>query len=254
MLRPLRVRVSVRGKARDQEVGRSRDQAIERSGDHNTFPHADLSISCSLVLFVSLLFVSSLPAAEDHPKLFDPQRAPVLERPEREAWQQPEQVVKALGLKPGQAVADVGTGSGYFLPWLSRAVGSEGVVYGVDVQPEMLVWAERKVREARLPNVRLVRSTDTDTALPAQSLDVVLLVNTYHEVGDPSVLMRHLRGVLKPGGLLAIVDWKPEPTPLGPPLSHRVAADKVRRTVEAAGFRQEREETFLPYQYFLLFR
>ncbi|MBI5380192.1 MAG: class I SAM-dependent methyltransferase, partial [Nitrospirae bacterium] len=61
-----------------------------------------------------------------------------MERSDRETWQQPEQVVKALGLKPGQAVADVGTGSGYFLPWLSRAVGSEGVVYGVDVQPEML--------------------------------------------------------------------------------------------------------------------
>jgi predicted methyltransferase len=206
---------------------------------------------CAFFLF---LLASPSQASEDHPKLFDPRRAPVLDRPEREAWQKPEQVVKALGLRPGQRVADVGTGSGYFLPWLSRAVGSEGVVYGVDVQPEMLDWAERKVREARLPNVRLVRSTDTDTKIPPRSADVVLMINTYHEVGDPAELMKHLRSVLKPGGLLAIVDWKPEPTPLGPPLSHRVDPDHVRRTVEAAGFRPEREETFLPYQYFLLFR
>ncbi|MBI5380029.1 MAG: class I SAM-dependent methyltransferase, partial [Nitrospirae bacterium] len=162
--------------------------------------------------------------------------------------------VKALGLRPGQRVADVGTGSGYFLPWLSRAVGSEGVVYGVDVQTEMLAWAERKVREARLPNVRLVHSTDTDTKLPPQSVDVVLLVNTYHEVHDPSGLMKNLRKTLSSGGLLAIIDWKPEPTPMGPPLGHRVSPDTVKKTVEAAGFRLWREETFLPYQYFLLFR
>lgn len=244
MLRPLRVRVSLTRCALRAPRG---TLEISRRKARGAWPAA-------FCISFLLLLASPLPAAEDHPKLFDPQRAPVLERPEREAWQQPEQVVKALGLKPGQAVADVGTGSGYFLPWLSRAVGPSGAVYAVDVQPEMLVWAERKVREARLPNVRIVHSTDTDTKLPPQSVDVVLLVNTYHEVGDPSALMRHLRGVLKPGGLLTIVDWKPEPTPLGPPLSHRVSPDNVRRAAESSGFRLERTETFLPYQYFLLFR
>lgn len=182
-------------------------------------------------------------------------RLPDEEHPGRDGWQQPEKVVAALRLHNGQTVADVGCGSGYFVPYLARAVGGSGRVYAIDIQPEMLAYVERKIERLALKNVATVLSQETDTQLAAGSVDVALLIDVYAELGAPRALLANLRDVLTPSGRLVVIDFKPEKgaTAAGPPLSHRLAARRVTAEIESAGFRLIERHTFLPFQYFLVF-
>jgi len=210
-----------------------------------------------LLLAAWTVLVLALPVPAEsprrHPKLFPPERAHILDRPERDAWQKPEAILDRLKIRRGMRVADVGAGSGYLTVRLSRRVGPSGVVYAVDVQPEMIAIVREKVKRLGLDNVRPVLSRDTDTTLPPASVDVVILLNTYHEVLDPEGLLKHLRGILAPGGRLGIIDWKKAPTPFGPPQWHRIPARDVVRTARKAGFRLRETAEILEYQYFLIF-
>jgi ubiquinone/menaquinone biosynthesis C-methylase UbiE len=163
--------------------------------------------------------------------------------------------VAALGIRPGQVVADVGCGSGYFVPYLSRAVGAGGRVYAVEIQQEMLDYVERKVERLRLKNVATFLSQETSTGLPPGSIDVALLVDVYAELGAPRALLADLRSVLKGDGRLVVVDFRPDKraAAVGPPLSHRIAERRVKAELEAASFRLLERHDFLPYQYFLVF-
>jgi ubiquinone/menaquinone biosynthesis C-methylase UbiE len=167
----------------------------------------------------------------------------------------PARVVEALELEQGEVIADIGTGSGYFIPHLSRSVGGDGRVYAVDIQQEMLAFVQRKVVDLNLTNVVTVLSQETDTRLSAGSVDLALMVDVYHELGSPRTLLANIRNVLKSNGKFAIVDFHAhkEATVVGPPLSHRVPEKRLIDQVKQAGFRLVERHTFLPYQYFLVF-
>ena len=173
---------------------------------------------------------------------------------ERNRWQKPGQVVAALEIPVGSRVADVGTGSGYFVPYLSRAVGPSGRVFAVDIQPEMLAFVQEKIDRFDLKNVTIVLSQETDTQMTRSSVDLILLVDVYHQLGAPRIFLSHLDEVLSEGGRLAIIDFIASNAALdmGPSLEERVTPDQIRQDGEACNFRLVRQHDFLPYQYFLI--
>jgi SAM-dependent methyltransferase len=188
-----------------------------------------------------------------HGKLFAPQDLGLLEGPDRDLWQLPDQIMDTLGIAEGSAVADIGAGGGWFTIRLARRVGANGIVYAEDIQPQMLESTMRRVKREGLDNVRRVLGTAEDPRLPARSLDAVLIVDTYHELENPGALLRNIAGSLKPQGRVGVVDFKRDGLGPGPALDDRVDPDDVVRDAEAAGLRLVRRETFLPYQFLLVF-
>jgi ubiquinone/menaquinone biosynthesis C-methylase UbiE len=177
-----------------------------------------------------------------------------LEDPARARWQRPARLVRALGVRPGQTVAEIGAGSGYLVRRLARAVGSRGRIYAVDAEPRMLPVLLARLRRAGIANVTPVLGRDDDPLLPEGSCDLVLVVNTYHHFpGGPRYLGRLAR-VLRAGGRLVNVDFHRRETPVGPPVERRVARETFLRDAGRAGLRLVRELTFLPYQYCLVLR
>lgn len=191
--------------------------------------------------------------APRHGRLFPPEDLGVLEGPDRDAWQMPDAVMDALGIADGSAVADVGAGGGWFTVRLARRVGPNGVVYAQDVQAPMLEAIRRRVERERLQNVRPVRGEPDDPRLPRSSVDVVLIVDAYHEFANAPALLRGLAAALKPGGRLGVVNFTRQGGGPGPVTEERVEEERVIREAEAAGLRLARRETFLPFQYFLIF-
>ena len=175
-----------------------------------------------------------------------------LEDPERVRWQTPDRVVRALGLRPGQAACDVGAGPGYFTLRLARAVGPRGRVYAVDPEPRMLEALGERLGRLRLRNVTPVLGRDDDPLVPDRSCDLVLVVNTYHHFPDGPAYLRRLVRVLRPGGRIVNVDFHRRETPVGPPIAHRVAREDFLRDARRAGLALRAELDFLPYQYGLV--
>lgn len=191
-------------------------------------------------------------------RLFPPLDLGLLEGPDREAWQKPDQIMDILGIADGAVVADLGAGGGWFTLRLSRRVGPNGLVYAQDVQEEMIDVIRRRVERENLTNVRTVLGDATDPKLP-RGLDAVIIVNSYNEMNDPSrpegilTLLRNLAAVLKPHGRIGVVDFTPGNGGPGPDADQRVAPESVIATAGAAGLRLLRRETVLPYQYLLVF-
>jgi ubiquinone/menaquinone biosynthesis C-methylase UbiE len=174
-----------------------------------------------------------------------------LEDPGRLRWQRPARLVRALGLRSGQTVAEIGAGSGYLVRRVARVVGPRGRVYAVDVEPRMLPILIERLRRGGLDNVTPVLGRDDDPLLPARSCDLILVVNTYHHLRGGPRYLRRLRQLLRPGGRLVNVDFHRRETPVGPPVERRVGRETFLRDARRAGFRLVREATFLPYQYCL---
>jgi ubiquinone/menaquinone biosynthesis C-methylase UbiE len=177
-----------------------------------------------------------------------------LESPERAAWQLPERVVAALALRPGHVVADLGAGPGYFSLRLARRVGKRGRVFAVDVEPALLGVLRDRVAARRLAGITPVLGAPTDPLLPTASCDRVLSVNAYHHYPDGPAALRRMARLLKRGGRLAVIDFHKRETPMGPPVSERVARERLLDDSERAGLRVAEELTFLPHQYFFLLR
>ena len=177
-----------------------------------------------------------------------------LEDPSRARWQRPTRLVRALSLRSGQTVAEIGAGSGYMVRRLSRVVGPRGRVYAVDAEPRMLLILMERLRRARIANVTPVLGRDADPLLPERSCDLVLVVNTYHHFPGGPRYLRRLRRLLRPGGRLVNVDFHRRETPVGPPLERRIAREAFLRDAHRAGLRLVHEATFLPYQYCLVLR
>lgn len=188
-----------------------------------------------------------------HGRLFPPADLGLLEAPDRELWQRPDQVMDALGIADASVVADVGAGSGWFTVRLARRVGPRGVVYAEDVQSEMINAIARRVQREGLTNVRTVLGRGADPRLPERALDAALIVDAYHEFADPVALLASLTRALKPQGRVGIIDFRLEGTGPGPDPGERVSPEKVIQDADRAGLELVREETFLPYQYFLIF-
>ena len=175
-----------------------------------------------------------------------------MEEPSRAVWQKPDEVVRAFGLRPGQAACDVGAGPGYFSLRLARAVGKAGHVYAVDVEPRILAVLRDRVRSSNARNVTPVLSLPDDALLPAASCDLILIVDTYHHFPDGPAYLRRLTRALRPGGRIANVDFHKRELPVGPPPEHKVAREAFLADAAAAGLRLVQEHTFLPYQYFVV--
>jgi predicted methyltransferase len=175
-----------------------------------------------------------------------------LSSPARDAWQKPDQVVSALALAPGQTACDIGSGPGYFTLRLSRAVGPKGFVYAIDVEARMLQALRERLERARVRNVAPILAVSDDPLLPPNACDLVLLVDTYHHFPERTAYLERLRRSLKPGGRIVNIDYHKRPTPMGPPQDHRVARETFLSEAKSAGLGLAREQTFLPYQYFLV--
>jgi ubiquinone/menaquinone biosynthesis C-methylase UbiE len=190
---------------------------------------------------------------QPHGRLFPPQDLGLLEAPDRDIWQHPEEVMDKLGIAEASVVADVGAGAGWFTIRLARRVGPNGVVYAEDVQQEMVTAISRRTAAMGLLNVkpRLGKSNDPD--LPAGKIDAVLLVNSFHEITDKVALLKSIAKALRPGGRIGIIDFKLEGGGPGPAPDERVAPEKVIAQATESGLRLLSQETFLPYQYFLIF-
>ncbi len=210
----------------------------------------------ALMALVSLALVCPVAARAQgarHGKLFPPQDLGMLEGPDRDAWQKPDQIMDALGVADGSVVADLGAGGGWFTIRLAHRVGPNGVVYAEDVQREMIDATRRRVGREALSNVRTVLGTADDPRLPPGSLDAAVMIETYHEMKDPVALLRNVADSLKPSGRLGIVEFKNDGLGPGPALSDRPDPEVIVRDATAAGLRLLKRETFLPYQFFLVF-
>ena len=177
----------------------------------------------------------------------------MLEGPARDAYQKPDEVVRALGLKPGETVADIGSGSGYFSLRLARAVGEAGHVYAVDIDPDLVRYLNRRIRDSGLRNVQTVLSEPDDPLLPDRSIDRFLIVNTWHHIENQERYLALLKKLLKPGGQIVMIDYQKRELPVGPPRTMKIARADLVRQMADNGFRLLKEHAFLPYQYFLVF-
>jgi ubiquinone/menaquinone biosynthesis C-methylase UbiE len=181
------------------------------------------------------------------------QWAKVFDDPARDAWQKPAEVVRALALRPGMCVADLGAGTGYFSRHLAAAVGAEGSVLAVDPEPNMVAHLRARAERERTPNVVPILASPDNPRLPAGASDLILVVDTYHHIDGRLAYFRALRRALRAGGRVAIIDWQKRELPVGPPMEHKLARDQVIGEMKAAGYTLSDEPDVLPYQYFLVF-
>jgi FkbM family methyltransferase len=175
-----------------------------------------------------------------------------LERSDRERDERPDAVVDALGLAEDAVVVDLGAGTGYFTRRLAPRV-PRGRVIAVDIQPEMLDILRRQVDTEGITNVETVLGTEQDPGLRPNSVDLTLIVDSYHEFGYPREVMRALHRATRPGGRVVLVEYRGEDPAVPIRALHKMTEAQVRREVEAAGFRFVENRSFLPHQHFLVF-
>jgi predicted methyltransferase len=182
-----------------------------------------------------------------------PGGVPWLERRERESEERPQLMIDALQIKPGQTIADLGAGSGYYSFRIAPLVGEQGNVLAIDVEPRMLkIIAERAKREA-VANVTTVLSTPSDPNLEPDSVDLLFMVDVYHELEFPLEMMTKVRDALKPGGRVALIEYKAEdPAVMIKPV-HKMTERQIIRELTAAGFRHQKTIRNLPLQHLVLF-
>jgi len=177
--------------------------------------------------------------------------AQVFDDPQRDAWQKPHEVIQALALKPDAVIADIGSGTGYFSARFANMV-PKGRVYGVDTEPDMVKYLAERAKREGLKNITAVKGAPGDPRLP-EKVDLIIMVDVYHHVGDRDRYFRRLRDSLRPGGRIAIIDFRMD-SPDGPPKNVRIAPERVKSEMKGAGYALIQEHAFLPNQYFLIFQ
>lgn len=180
------------------------------------------------------------------------QAARWLERPARAGEEQPDAVVAKLSLKPNDVVADVGAGSGYFTFRMNRIV-PQGTVLAIDIQPEMLAIIERRARMQATANVKTILGTVDDPKLPHAAVDVVLMVDAYHEFSHPREMMLGIVAGLKPGGRVVLIEYRGEDPKIPIKRLHKMTESQVKKEMEAVGLQWRETQSFLPQQHFMVF-
>ena len=175
-----------------------------------------------------------------------------LERREREREENPSAALDAIGLKPGMTVADVGAGIGYMSLRMAVRVGLSGVVYANDIQPAMLQRLQLNADKAKLTNIRTVLGTETDARLPAGQMDLILLVDVYHEFSQPQKMLQSLRQALKPDGRLVLLEYRKEDPSVPIRIEHKMTVQEVKTELEAEGFHLDRTLETLPWKHILV--
>ena len=215
------------------------------------------SVSFVITLMAVLLLAHSPQAQEHAPTAHHgfgdvAHWAGVFESPDRAKWQKPDEVVRALDLKPGQTVIDIGAGTGYFTRRFAKAVGPSGAALGLDVEPGMVDYMKADAKKLRLQNyhARVVKADNPE--LTPYSADVIFFCDTLHHIDDRIAYLRKLASALKPGGRIAVVDFKQD-APEGPPKRMKISREQMIDQFSKAGYDMVREHKFLPYQYFLEF-
>jgi arsenite methyltransferase len=211
-----------------------------------------------LALMPGLLFAQarSKPlTVEEMVKLHQDSKAYIsmLEDPQRDAVQKPNEVIAALAVKNGETIADIGAGPGYFAFRFARSVGNNGRVYAVDINPDMILYMNRHIRDLKLNNVITVLSAPDDPLLQDNSINRIFICDTWHHIDNKAKYLGLMKRALKPGGQVIIVDYKKGQLSSGPPPEMRIAKRDVVKQFESGGFKLSREFNFLPYQYFLVF-
>ena len=177
-----------------------------------------------------------------------------LVRPEREAEEAPDAALDAIGIARGATVADVGAGAGYITWRLAERVGRAGKVYANDIQPEMLDLLRKNVAARYLTNVETVLGTEDDPKLPTGQIDLILLVDVYHEFSQPQKMLRKMRESLKSDGRLVLLEYRKEDPNIPIRPEHKMSVEEVRAEVQPEGFRFEKNLRTLPRQHILIFR
>ncbi len=241
-----------------------------------SFPTATAAVTGVLAFAVAFLFsrlpvsAADFPGYEQRPasrdgtgrfyldreiaQVMGHQGAPWLERPERTDEERPDLLLSLLGLQPGMAVADIGAGTGYHAWRMSEKIGPSGKVYAVDIQPEMLSLLATNMARRSITNVVGVLGTETDPKLPADTLDLALLVDVYHEVDHPHEMLAAITRALKPGGRIAFVEFRGEQASVPIKPLHKMTEAQVRKEagihprLRWAGTRRE-----LPWQHLIFF-
>jgi ubiquinone/menaquinone biosynthesis C-methylase UbiE len=180
------------------------------------------------------------------------QGAEWLERPERVEEERPDQVVEQMKLRSTDVVADVGAGTGYFSFRISRVV-TQGKVFAVDIQPEMLAIIEKRKKQLMAENVVALRSTETDAKLPENSVDVALMVDVYHEFSFPREMMLSLVKALKPGGRVVQIEYRGEDPDVPIKRLHKMTVAQCRKEMAAVGLVWKETKGFLPQQHFMVY-
>jgi len=176
-----------------------------------------------------------------------------LERAERESEEQPQLVIDALEIKPGQTIADLGAGSGYYSFRIAPLVGPAGKVLAIDIEPRMLEAIAERARREHVGNVATVHSSAQDPNLAPGSVDLLFMVDVYHELEYPYEMMTKVRAALKPGGRVALIEYRAEDPEVAIKPLHKMSERQVRREMQAAGFKHLQTVRTLPLQHLIVF-
>jgi ubiquinone/menaquinone biosynthesis C-methylase UbiE len=176
-----------------------------------------------------------------------------LERPEREKEEHTSKLLPPLKIKPGDVVADIGAGSGYYTMKLAELVGPTGKVYAVDIQPEMLAIIKNRTKAAKVANVETIQNTETELKLPANSTDLFLLVDVYHEFSHPHEMTVEMVKALKPGGRMVFVEFRMEDEKVPILTVHRMAEKQVLKEMKGHGVKHVATQSHLPWQHVIIF-
>jgi predicted methyltransferase len=224
----------------------------------------------AVAVFASIAAVEALSTEARRAKVEQPRRHPVsgrifapvmgvagagwLERAEREEEEAPSKAIDALDLKPGMVIADIGAGSGYYTSRMAKKVGPTGRVYATDIQPGMIAILERRITGERLTNVTTVLGAMDDPSLPAQSIDLAIMVDVYHELQQPQLFLQRLKRAFKPGGRLVLLEFRKEDPKIPILEVHKMSVAEVKQELEAEGYALDRVLDILPWQHIIVLR
>jgi ubiquinone/menaquinone biosynthesis C-methylase UbiE len=206
------------------------------------------AIACA----VSTIGLSAGGQSTQKRRLFQTVDLGLLEAPDRDEWQKPDQIMDTLRIAEGSVVAEIGAAGGWFTMHLARRVGPNGAVYAEDIQREMVEGIARRSQREKVPWVTPILGTATDPRLPG-GLDAILVADVYHEVDDPVALLKNAARSLKPQGLLGVVDFLPGGGGPGPAPDERPDPNAVTQAAEAAGLQLSKREDIPPFVFLLVF-